>query len=408
MVVRSADGRQNPQRLNAANIESARRHAMLALPAKSCSCCSKSMAAPSDTVDLYRALTIGDSGQILWQRVETIDEVTRPDRNDWYVDTNGVRKEAAAVDAQSVAVAELASALAKVREEWSEEEFHRFTDRLKTADWAAMTETQREGVWAAAIAAFKQADVRSLISEWRKTTSAHAVPFAELTRERLKESMLPRISATLSQADMDAVNAVGDQAGLFVRDQLGIESEALTARGKEIVARGLRDGLGRETIAADLRAEIPELWKKYGTGYSETVAANAIERSRSISQSASYRDAEVSRFEVVAMEDERMCDVCGYLDGQIITVSNASKIQEEVAEAKNIAELRNANPFVGVKLDAETGRKVLRTDKGVDIARFNDAGRHEPLISGDALATEAGVAWPPFHMRCRCTTIPVI
>jgi len=381
---------------------------MMALPAKSCSCCAKSMTAPGATVDLYRALTIGESDQILWQRIETIDEVDRPDRHDWYVDTNGVRKEAAAVDAQSVAVAELAAALAKVREEWSDEEFHRFTDRLKSAEWASMTEAQREGVWAAAVAAFRQADVRGLISEWRKTTTAHAVPFAELTRERLKESMLPRISATLSQPDLDAVNAVGEQAGLFVRDQLGLESEALTVRGKEIVARGLRDGLGREAIGMELRAEIPEMWAKYGVNYSNVVASNSIERARSISQTASYRDAEVTRYEIVALEDERMCAVCGYLNGQVITVSNASKIQEAVAEARNIAELREANPFVGVKLDAETGRKVLRTDRGVDIARFNDAGRHEPIVSGDALATEAGVALPPFHMSCRCTTIPVI
>lgn len=412
IVVRHGDGTQVPQRLTStATMESARKHAMFQLPTRSgCACCAKAstMNAPSASVDIYRAVAVGDADRILWQRVETIDEVNRYTRRDWYVDLEGVRKEAVAMDVEAVAIADLAAALAKVRDEWSDEEFHRFTDRLRQADWVNMTEAQREGAWAAAIAAFKQADVRSLISEWRKTTAAHAVPVAELTRERLRETMLPRISATLAQPDIDAVNAVADQAGLFVRDQLGIESEMLSARGKEIVARGLRDGLGREQIAMDLRAEIPEMWAKYGENYSQVVASNAVVRARSISQTASYRDAGVTRYEVVEMEDERMCVICGYMNGMVISVAGASQIHEAVAEAGTIAELAQANPWVGVKLDPETGGKVLRTNNGVDIARVNQGGGYESIVSGDSLVSDASVAQPPFHPNCRGTTIALI
>jgi len=183
----------------------------------------------------------------------------------------------------------------------------------------------------------------------------------------------------------------------------------LTGRGRDIVERGLSEGLGRGEIAADLRREIPEMWKRYGENYSRVVASNAMVRSRSISQAGSYRDAGVERFEIMAMMDERTTVTCSELNGQIITVKNASAILEAAAAARSVDELKGASPFIRDMIDPETGRRVLRTTLGVDIAYAEDGGKDfTRILSNDELATGASIGFPPYHPQCRTSTVTAI
>lgn len=386
LVSRGGSGKPTPRRLNtSATIRTARRHAALRLE-------------HGAAVDIYRAMAVGSYDRILWQRVETIDEIDYPSRHDWYVGLDGVRKAVGGADVESVAINELSDALSAVRNKWSNKEMHRFLDMLEGVDWANTTEVRRVEIFAGAATAFQQADIQKLVTEWGATSAEHTVPFAEMTRSRMRAALFPQISSTLSQVDAAAANAVGEQSGLFIRNELGREMTSLTAHGRSIVEQGLRDGLGRGEIAADLRREIPEIWKKYGENYSRVVASNAMVRARSISQAGSYRDAGVEKFEILAVMDERTTSVCTELNGQIITVRNASAISTAAAAAQSVNELKEANPFIQDMIDPTTGRRVLRTTLGVDIAYAEDGGRDfTRVLSNDELATGASIGFPPYH-----------
>lgn len=385
------------------DLEGARRAAVLHLGG-GCPCCAARDAAPAVAAEVYAACAVGTGDSILWRRVERLDVVARPGRHDWYVTPAGVRKAARTTDAEEAAIADLAAGLAATRARWTDDELRGFLRRLDDVNWPAATEAQREGAWAAALAIFRQSDVRDLVKRWKEQAVEGALPAAQLARDRLREAVLPQISVALSQPEVEAVRAVGDQAGLFVRDQLGIEAEWLTNRGREIVAAGLRDGLGREAIGAAIREALPEMWGKYGESYATTVASNAVVRARSIAQVAGYREAGIERLEVVAMLDERTCSVCEYMDGEIISVEAVGDLLDRAAEAENVADLQEASPFMRVVRDPETGERSIETSTGTRVAPVDGGGRR---LSGTELATAAGVGAPPYHSRCRCTTVPV-
>jgi SPP1 gp7 family putative phage head morphogenesis protein len=428
VIVTHRDGSTAPQRLpQARDRRSARAAAAALLPACACPVCATATQRPSDAVavDIYRAVALGAGDRAVWERLERLDVVAFPRRRDWWVTKAGERHPLDAAEQEDAAIAALADRLAAIRAEWSEAELRAFWRRLEQEDWATATASQREAAWAAALAAFAQADVRALSAPWRAAITADAGAWAAATRAQIQAALFPTIDAALSQVDAAAVDAVGSQAGLFVRDQLGIESASMTRKGREIVERGLRDGLGREAIAEDLRNELPAMWDKGGEIYSRVVASNAMVRSRSISQASAYRDAGIERYEIMAVMDERTTVVCQGLNGQIISVSAGSKINERAARAKNVDELKESNPFIRDRyIKDENGERirVLQTEAGVTIASVTSLGWHnvpqldqyiesvsiDMELTGDQLPNDASIGFPPYHHGCRTTTVPAL
>lgn len=407
VIVTHRDGSTAPQRLpQASDRRSARTAAAALLPACACPVCATATQRPSDAVavDIYRAVALGDGDRAVWERLERLDVVAFPRRRDWWVTKAGERRPLDAAEQEDAAIAALADRLAAIRAEWSEAELRAFWRRLEQEDWATATASQREAAWAAALAAFAQADVRSLLAPWRAAITADAGAWAAATRAQLQAALFPTIDAALSQVDAAAVDAVGSQAGLFVRDALGQEAAWLTARGREVVAQGLRDGLGREAIAADLRAALPEMWAAYGENYATAVASNAIVRARSISQVGAYESAGVERLEILAVMDQRTCPICEAMDGQTFAVSHARGILDAAAAATTIEELAAASPWMRLRRDLETGEQLIETTAGHAVGHVR-GGRGIATLTGDDLATQANVAPPPYHPRCRCTTV---
>ncbi len=382
-----------------ADLQRARARAAGLLPFEGCPVCAARAVAPGDVVavDLYTAVAVGAGDRVLWRRLERLDAPTRPHRRDWFVAKDGRRRPLDIGEQEDAAIAALADRLVAARAEWSESEMSAFYRRIESVDWPVATEREREAAWAAALSLFRGADVRALLSEWGPAVAEEASAWAGVTRAALHDSLLPSIGLELSGPDKTAVDAVGDQAGLFVRDRLGVESAWLTTHGREVVARGLRDGLGREAIAADLRAELPAMWTRYGENYSRVVASNAMVRARSISQAGAYRDAGIERYEIMAVMDERTTVICQGLNGQIITVASGAAVTERAAAARDVDELRAANPFVRERLTDE-GRRVLQTTLGVDLMYVEEDGTFDRVLANDELATGGGIGFPPYHM----------
>jgi SPP1 gp7 family putative phage head morphogenesis protein len=124
--------------------------------------------------------------------------------------------------------------------------------------------------------------------------------------------------------------------------------------------------------------------------YFEALTANTTTVARVYGQVESFREAEVTRYQIVNPLDERTCKVCGHMDGKIFEVSQAQAQMEREMEAENPEDIKRLHPWLRhsqlTKISNRSGEISGR--RGIDDSR--------------ALAA-AGFSLPPFHFRCRCT-----
>ncbi len=130
----------------------------------------------------------------------------------------------------------------------------------------------------------------------------------------------------------------------------------------EITRQALKDGLGRKELAFELRQALGGQVGDYK--YWDVVSSSALVRSRSFGAISGMTEAGIKEYEVLAMGDERMCPICGALNGQKFRVADA---QEKINTALKIE----------------------------DSERFKEEfgwGRDDMSL-------------PPFHGRCRCVLV---
>jgi len=292
-------------------------------------------------------------------------------------------------------------------------------------NWASMSGAQIDKAFVTAQKAMKAVASGPLLPAWSEKIQAGLETVIGGVKKYLKEAFTPRIALGFNQEDRKAVKQVGDQAGWFLRDELGVRSDKLTARGRRIVADGLAKGLGQKTIGDQLRAQLPQLWQRYGAGYANTVASNAVNRARSYSELSGYNEAGIQYLEVQAMLDERTTEICRYMDGQIIDVQQCTALLQRGAEVKRPEDIAKVNPFLRT-VDSKGGHPTaayraagkpvyLATTQGARVAQVlrsgvgnvDDRGQHRALAGGSKLP-QKGVGMPPYHHNCRSLTVPRI
>ena len=143
----------------------------------------------------------------------------------------------------------------------------------------------------------------------------------------------------------------------------------------ELTQNALEDGLGRNELAEELREALGG--KVGGYKYWDVVSSAALVRSRSFGCISGMVEAGIVEYEILAMGDERMCPICGEMNGQTFSVSATQKVIDRVLDIENPDKFKEAMPWhseppVGV------GKEKLLAD---------------------------GMSIPPFHGRCRCTLI---
>ena len=284
-------------------------------------------------------------------------------------------------------------------------------------NWPALSGAEGDRVWAAARQALDPhhgslaEGIRAQMPTYVQRISVALEGLAEATRKALHATYLPRLGTTLEQRDVRAVQRVAAQQGWWVRDRLGQRSDLLTRQGREVVRRGLADGLGRDEIGQRLRAALPDMWDKQGANYARLNAGMAMARARSYSELTSYEDAGIEMFEIVAVIDEATTDICRSLDGQFISVGKArghADAQMAIAQPEDIGQVaplcRSVHRDGGQYIETANGdtiAQVLRSGYG----NVDDRGANAYHRIGDQIA-DAGVGMPPYHMQCRTTTVP--
>lgn len=284
---------------------------------------------------------------------------------------------------------------------------------LETLDlnWAALSPAAADRAWAAANRFMREAAVGDVLPQWEGRVTATVDMVTRATRTRLRDAYLPRLGVALRREEATAIAQVGSQAGWFLRDRTGAIADRLTQRGREIVAAGLRDGLGRAAIGAELRAQLPGLADQWGRNYATTVAANAVSRARSWAEITAYREAGITVFEAQAVLDERTTIVCRFIDGQIVDVQGAYGLMESAMRVERPEDIYRASPFM--RTVRTRGGREIRTTTGTRIAEVvrsgvghaDDRGQFRALVMGRGLV-HAHIGMPPYHHACRTYTVP--
>lgn len=166
-------------------------------------------------------------------------------------------------------------------------------------------------------------------------------------------------------------------------------------------------GLGREEAAAEvervLRIEmgitsgelfrpdglqIPSGFKGTPRDYFQTVAAEIATRSRIFGAIQTFREAGVTSYTIRAMNDERTCVMCLFMDGKVFTIKQGAELIGKMVRATTPEAFKAASPWLSYK------QAVALT--GVE--------KYGQVSEEDAQAlADFGLALPSYHGKCRCT-----
>lgn len=406
----AVDPRGAPHMLRAASLPAARREALR-------------WGAPAT---LCRA--VGRGTVTLWERVERLTADPVPGSQPCTpAGTLRVEKRSALapelIDSSAFA-RQLAGALRAVDEQALTPALTQYLGRLDR-DWATMSHAARVAALDDAAAWLRTHAVLPALPRWEGAVQTTITTVAGETRRALRERFIPRLGLSFRREETAALARIGTQQGWFLRDRYGAISQELTARGRQIVADGLREGWGRNEIGRQLRDQLPALWQGRGRQYANVLAANAVSRGRSHAELSSYRDASIEYMEVQAILDERTTDQCRFLDGTIISVADAYGVSEAAANVSRPEDIYNTSPFVNPVWTDADGRRLRRGDEGrrdhrelqtttgtrlaiIDrsgVGRKDDPGQFRGLIGGNHLH-DAHLGPPPYHHACRSYTVP--
>lgn len=184
-----------------------------------------------------------------------------------------------------------------------------YFDRLRV-DWTALGPRQIAQVLSDARAFLGTLPIAPLVGAWQSRLTITLEDVARKTKRVIRNAFLPSVSLSLSLEDREAIADIARQPGLFVRDEFGRRSDALTRKARKVIANGLKDGLGRDAIARDIERIGAGYWNARGFNYARVVAANSVSRARSFSELISYRQVGIEQLEITAVLDERTTDQC--------------------------------------------------------------------------------------------------
>ena len=190
------------------------------------------------------------------------------------------------------------------------------------------------------------------------------------------------IDLALKQPDMNALDIMADQSLSWIHDSYGnTVSEDLNRSIREYFEQGATRIQMIERLEELMsREEHPKMM-----GYFDLLADHITTRIGELGQVSGYEEAGIEYIEVVAVLDERTTEICRHMHGRVIPVSVLSRQRDMIlGAAKNhdLDAMKRAQPM----LSGDRAAIILSRNKTTDI-------------------TDKGVALPPYHFRCRTTTV---
>lgn len=275
-------------------------------------------------------------------------------------------------------------------------------------DWSSTTAEQRDRLFVSAMEAVG-ASLRGVGVPIEALFGKAAQEVVRAARDHTRQEGNLAISVDFNAVDRRIIRHLRRSEANYVRDEYGRRQDQFAGTARQIVARGLKAGLGRQDIARDLSDAAQSIIAGRDSFYWETVAGSFIGRGRSYAQLSALAEAGIERYQFVAVLDERTTNICRYMHGRTFEVRRGIQLFESVeANPESIMELA---PWVRDAVDSETGRTYLYIRRGderirlIDVTRSgfglrDDRGEFSQDLSSQDLAAQ-GILVPPVHACCR-------
>lgn len=213
---------------------------------------------------------------------------------------------------------------------------------------------------------------------------AQSETYDDIKKTRFKASAVPDFDAI----DERTIESLGNSGIFWIQDAF---EEGLQTQMNNIVESVLAQGESAFTLAEKLKENFGDLVQ--GTEwYWYTVSSAVLNRTRNFANIRQYVKAGITKYEIVAVRDDRTTEICKFMDGRVFTVENAVNVIEDTLEANEPQDIKDSHPWLG--WDEETGVPIRMID-GKETTLPNDTAELESL----------GVSVPPFHGGCRTTTV---
>jgi len=287
----------------------------------------------------------------------------------------------------------------------------RAADRL-TRDWEKMTADQQAEAIRAAGDEIRGAPPKFMpaVDVVIKAGVEEMVPE---TRKQMVAVHKLRIKATTTARDDRTIKTVREVESFFVRDQYGRLADDLSQRARDVVARGLLDGVGSKEISSQLQGVMAKAERP--PSYWDVVAMTFSNRARVFTQVHSLDDAGFKEFVFDAVLDQATTNICRYLHGKRFSVNGATKRIAKV-RADDPEGIVTTLPWVsegrtsdGKRAmfyeDAEGKKHLVATIEQSAVGQIDAVGTFGKGMQEGRLE-RAGLTTPPLHGRCRSTIRP--
>ena len=146
--------------------------------------------------------------------------------------------------------------------------------------------------------------------------------------------------ASLSLADKKAVDVLTKHNCFWIGEHYG---NHIGGKIAEITQQALNDGLGRKELARELKSALGG--KVGGYQYWDVTASAALVRARSFGAISGMEEAGIAEYEILAMQDERMCPICGELNGRTFSVMETREVIDRTLGISDPDKFKEAMPW---------------------------------------------------------------
>lgn len=282
-------------------------------------------------------------------------------------------------------------------------------------DWTTATAEKQEAVMRAANKALANTPNRVL----PKLVAAFDSTFKRVgtsTKAASKAAYKLDITPTFTVEDKRIAKKAASSQAHYVRDEYGNRATAASKKAREVVAQGLKNGLGRVEIGGQLEAALVQMNANRSRAYYNMVSSVYAGRARQYASLKAYEEGGITSYIFEAVMDEVTSLQCRFMHGRTFSVKADLARYRKVAAAKDPEDVRFIQPWVQVGKDGN-GNEVLylkKPDGTRDhladvtenaVGELDEPGAFATKLT-DAQLQAKGCTCPPLHGNCRSTIVP--
>ncbi len=168
-------------------------------------------------------------------------------------------------------------------------------------------------------------------------------------------------------------------------------AEAIAKTTKEVLAEGGDKARAGRALKQRLfevlgTVSVPSGYRGTSNSYFEALAANAFTVARAYGQLRSFDDIGITNYVVVNPLDERTCFFCDHMDGKKFSVKDGVSQMNAELDADSPDQIKSIHPWLSLSA-------LLK----ISPLKGNQSKKDSSRLS------KAGLALPPYHLKCRCT-----